>query len=38
MGDIKLETLPPGRYMLQVIVEDQTAKKTVSQQTAFYVQ
>lgn len=38
MGDIKLGTLAAGRYMLQVTVEDQAAKKTVSQQTAFYVQ
>ncbi len=38
MGDIKLGTLPAGRYILRVTIEDRASKKTVSQQTVFYVQ
>jgi hypothetical protein len=37
-GEINLGTLQAGRYVLQVTVEDRAAQKTVSQQTAFYVQ
>jgi len=37
-AEINLGVLQAGRYILQVTVEDRTARKTVSQQTAFYVQ
>jgi hypothetical protein len=36
--EIDLRALQSGRYILQVTVEDRTAHKSVSQQTAFYVQ
>jgi len=35
---INLGALQSGQYVLQVTVEDRTAHKTVSQQTAFYVE
>jgi VWFA-related protein len=37
-SEINLGVLQAGRYILQVTVEDRMAQKTVSQQTAFYVQ
>ncbi len=37
-AEINLGALQAGRYILQVTVEDHTAQKTASQQTAFYVQ
>jgi VWFA-related protein len=37
-AEINLGDLQPGRYTLQVTVEDSAANKTASQQTAFYVQ
>jgi VWFA-related protein len=37
-ADINLGALLAGRYILQVTVGDRAAQKTVSQQTAFYVQ
>lgn len=37
-ADINLSTLPAGRYILKVTVEDRAARKIVSQQTAFDVQ
>ncbi len=37
-AEIDLGALQPGRYNLQVTVEDRAAQKTVSQETAFYVQ
>jgi VWFA-related protein len=37
-AEINLGALPAGRYVLQVTVEDRAARKTVSQQAAFYVQ
>jgi VWFA-related protein len=37
-GDINLKSLQAGRYVLRVNIEDNSARKTVSQQTAFYVQ
>lgn len=36
--EINLGGLSAGRYILQVTVEDRAAQKTVSQQTAFYVE
>ncbi len=36
--EINLAALQPGRYTLQVTVEDRAANRTASQQTAFYVQ
>ena len=36
-AEIDLGALQPGRYTLQVTVEDRAAGKTASQQTAFYV-
>ena len=36
--EINLGALQPGRYTLQVTVEDRAAQKTTSQQTAFYIQ
>ena len=36
--DINLAGLQSGQYVLQVTVEDRAARKTVSQQTAFYVE
>ena len=37
-AEINLEGLQPGRYTLQVTVEDGAARRSASQQTAFYVQ
>jgi VWFA-related protein len=37
-AEINLAALKAARYVLQVTVEDRAAQKTVSQQTAFYVQ
>ncbi|MFL6255413.1 MAG: hypothetical protein ACJ74T_10340, partial [Pyrinomonadaceae bacterium] len=37
-AEINLGGLQPGRYTLQVTVEDRIAQHTASQQTAFYVQ
>jgi hypothetical protein len=36
-AEISLGDLQPGRYTLQVTVEDRAAQRTASQQTAFYV-
>ena len=36
-AEINLGTLQPGRYTLQVTVEDRAAQRTASQQTPFYV-
>jgi hypothetical protein len=36
--EINLGGFSAGRYILQVTVEDRAAQKTVSQQTAFYVE
>jgi VWFA-related protein len=36
-AEIDLKDLQPGRYALQVTVEDQAANRTASQRTAFYV-
>ncbi|MDT5268866.1 MAG: hypothetical protein QOH49_1052 [Acidobacteriota bacterium] len=36
--EINLGALQPGRYTLQVTVEDRAAQRTALQQTAFYVQ
>src|SRR6185503_10697558 len=37
-SEIDLTQLPPGAYVLEVTIEDLVAHKSVSQQTAFYVQ
>jgi hypothetical protein len=37
-AEINLGVLPAGRYILRVTLEDRVAQKTISQQTAFYVQ
>lgn len=37
-AEINLGGLQPGRYTLQVTVEDDAARRSISQQTAFYVQ
>jgi hypothetical protein len=37
-AEINLAALQAARYILQVTVEDRATQKTVSQQTAFYVQ
>lgn len=37
-GDFALANLPPGRYILQITVQDRVAKSTASQRTAFEVQ
>jgi hypothetical protein len=37
-SEINLGTLQPGRYRLQVTVEDRAAQKAATQQTTFYVQ
>jgi hypothetical protein len=37
-AEINLGGLPPGRYTLQVTVEDGATPRRASQQTAFYVQ
>jgi hypothetical protein len=37
-AEINLGALQPGRYTLQVTVEDRAAQRNASQQTAFYVQ
>jgi hypothetical protein len=36
-AEIGLKDLQPGRYTLQVTVEDRAARRTASQQAAFYV-
>lgn len=36
--EINLGALQPGRYTLQVTIEDRAAQRTASQQTAFYIQ
>jgi VWFA-related protein len=36
-AEISLKELQPGRYTLQVTIEDRAAQRTASQQTAFYV-
>ena len=37
-AEVNLSALQPGRYTLQVTVEDHASNRTASQQTAFYVQ
>jgi VWFA-related protein len=37
-GDFALANLPPGRYILQITVQDRVAKTSASQRTAFEVQ
>ena len=37
-SEINLAGLPPGRYILEVTVEDRTSHKTASQHTPFYIQ
>jgi VWFA-related protein len=37
-GEVKLGQLQSGQYVLEVIVEDHAATKTVSQQSVFYVE
>ncbi len=36
-SEINLAGLPPGRYILEVTLEDRTSQKTASQHTAFYI-
>jgi len=36
-AEINLAGLQPGRYLLEVTVEDRTTQKSASQQTAFYI-
>jgi VWFA-related protein len=37
-ADIALQTLPPGRYLLQVTVSDRAAKTTATQQISFEIE
>ena len=37
-AEISLKDLQPGRYTLQVTIEDRAAQRTATQQTTFYVQ
>ena len=37
-SEIDLAGLPPGRYILEVTIEDRTTQKTASQHTRFYIQ
>lgn len=37
-SEINLKDFQPGRYLLELIVEDQTTHQKASQQTAFFIQ
>jgi hypothetical protein len=37
-SEINLAGLPPGRYLLEVTIEERTSQKTAAQHTPFYIQ